>query len=143
MMKSLPQMAACAALGAFLTACGSMAVQHADRFYDADANRDGKLSLDEANSYLVTPVFKSHDHDHDGKVTMAEWSGSDSPGAKKDFDLRDANHDGAVTLQEALDYGKKSGTAAKLMKAADTDKDGSLSRAEVTAYDAKHEGSPR
>lgn len=143
MIKSLPQLAACAALSALVTACGTMAVQKTDRFYEADSNHDGKLSLDEANSYMVKPVFKSHDHDHDGKVTMTEWSGSGLPGAEKDFKRRDTNHDGAVSLQEALDYGKKSGSAAKLMKAADKDKDGFLSRAEVSAYYAEREAPPR
>ena len=43
------------------------AASGADRFDQADANHDGKLSRDEASDYLVNEVFDSRDANHDGK----------------------------------------------------------------------------
>lgn len=138
-MNQLLYLGAAGAVCVILSACETVGSGHSDRFAEADANHDGSLSLDETNAYLVTDVFKSRDANHDGKLTLSEWGGH----PVQEFRVRDTNHDGVVTLEEALAYGKKSGNAAKLMKAADKDRNGSLSRAEVAAYYAEREGPAR
>jgi Ca2+-binding EF-hand superfamily protein len=110
-------------------------------FDRADANHDGKLSLDELNEFVVNEIFDSRDANHDGKMTEKEWMGGD-PGRLAQFKKRDANGDGIVTKEEALDYGRKYGTAKKMMKEADKNHDGSLDRAEVQAYYGSREGPP-
>ncbi|HEX7530006.1 MAG TPA: hypothetical protein VF333_02600 [Pyrinomonadaceae bacterium] len=112
-----------------------------NRFDQADANHDGKLSRDEASDYLVNQIFDSRDTNHDGKMTEQEWTGGD-PSRAADFKKRDANHDGVVTKQEAIAYGRAHGVVNKIMKEADTNHDGYLQRSEVKAYYASREGPP-
>lgn len=118
--------------------CQSTAPQGSDRFTKADVSKDNQLSLDEVNLYLVTEIFDSRDHNHDGKLTQQEWSVEGAKGNDQLYHDRDANHDGVVTLDEALAYGRKHGMAKKLLQAADTNHDGQLSREEIKAYYAKH-----
>ena len=113
-----------------------------DRFAQADSDRSGVLSRDEVNHYLVTPVFRSRDTNHDGKLTQAEWLAGDDAGQEKIFNARDADRDGVVTLDEALAYGKKKGTTQQFFREADADKDGVLTREEVTRYYGSKEGAP-
>lgn len=108
-------------------------------FSPADANHDGKLSRDEASDFLVIRVFVARDANHDGRMTLEEWIGGD-PTRSADFKKRDANNDGIVTMQEAIAYGRASGVVNEIMREADTDHDGALSLAEVTAYYASREG---
>jgi Ca2+-binding EF-hand superfamily protein len=128
-----------AVLCAVFGACQSITTQ-GDNFAEADTSHDGNLSLEEVNTFLVKDVFRSRDTNHDGKVTLSEWRG---PGQEKEFRARDANGDGALTLEDVQAYGRTSGNAKKLMKGADTDRNGSLSRAEVKAYYAAREGPAR
>jgi len=86
-------------------------------------------------------IFDSRDANHDGKMTMQEWTGGD-PSRAADFKKRDANHDGIVTKQEAIAYGRAHGVANEIMKEADTNHDGYLERSEVKAYYASREGPP-
>jgi len=111
-------------------------------FSPADANHDGKLSRDEASDFLVIRVFVARDANHDGRMTLEEWIGGD-PTRSADFKKRDANNDGVVTLQEAIAFGRASGVVNEIMREADTNHDGSLSEAEVTAYYASREGPAR
>jgi hypothetical protein len=113
-----------------------------DAFSPADANHDGKLSRDEASDFLVIKVFISRDANHDGRMTLEEWIGGD-PTRSADFKKRDANNDGIVTMQEAITYGRASGVVNEIMREADTNHDGELSLAEVTAYYASREGPAR
>jgi hypothetical protein len=110
-----------------------------DGFSPADANHDGKLSRDEASDFLVIRVFVARDANHDGRMTLEEWIGGD-PTRSADFKKRDANDDGIVTMQEAIAFGRTSGVVNEIMREADTDHDGALSLAEVTAYYASREG---
>ena len=107
------------------------ATAEADAFSPADTNHDGKLSRDEASDFLVIEIFISRDANHDGRMTLEEWVGGD-PTRSADFKKRDANHDGIVTMQEAITYGRAHGVVNEIMREADTNHDGALSRAEVT-----------
>jgi Ca2+-binding EF-hand superfamily protein len=111
-------------------------------FEAADANHDGKLSRDEGSDFLVNEIFDSRDANHDGKLTKEEWSGGDAKRMAA-FNERDANNDGIVTKEEAIKYGRAHGIANRIMKEADKDHDGALSKAEVQAYYASREGPPR
>jgi EF hand len=130
---------------ALVTACSTNKTLEpnspASAFDRADANHDGKLSLDELNEFVVNEIFDSRDANHDGKMTKDEWTGGD-PGRLAQFNKRDANGDGIVTKEEALAYGRKYGTAKKMMKEADKNHDGSLDRNEVQAYYGSREGPP-
>ena len=114
-----------------------------DRFNEADANNDKALSLDEANGYLVIDIFSARDKNDDKKLTRAEWMASNDAGEEKSFRDRDGNRDGVVTLDEALAYGRKKGMAKELLRDADADKNGQLSKKEITAYYASREGPVR
>jgi Ca2+-binding EF-hand superfamily protein len=111
-------------------------------FEAADANHDGKLSRDEGSDFLVNEIFDSRDADHDGRLTKEEWTGGD-PKRMTAFNERDANNDGIVTKEEAFKYGRAHGIANRILKEADKDHDGALSKAEVQAYYASREGPPR
>jgi Ca2+-binding EF-hand superfamily protein len=128
------------ALSLALNACQTTAP---DRFDHADKNRDGTLSRDEINTHLVTAIFDSRDADHDQKMTKAEWIVGNDPGQEKQFRERDVNHDGVVTLDEALAYERKQGMASKFTREADKNKDGAVSRQELTDYYASKEGPPQ
>lgn len=113
-----------------------------DSFTLADANHDGKLSREEAGDYLVYVVFAVCDKERDGRLTQEEWMRGDSKQISA-FKLRDANEDGVVTMEEAIVYGRRGGAGLALMRRADKNRDGKLDRAEIEAYSASLEGSPR
>ena len=62
----------------------------------ADTNKDGKVSLDEANAMLKTR-FTALDANKDNAVTTAELGKR----GKRMFERADANKDGKVTFAEA------------------------------------------
>ena len=72
-------------------------------------------------------------------MTAKEWA-DDDPGLLADFKKRDTNHDGVVTKEEAIAYGRAHSVANKTVREADTNHDGSLDQAEVQAYYASREG---
>jgi Ca2+-binding EF-hand superfamily protein len=108
-----------------------------DSFDLADANHDGKLSREEAGDYLVYTVFAARDKNRDGRLTQAEWAAGDRNQITA-FKERDRNEDGFVTLEEAIVYGRRGGGAVALMRAADKNGDGRLTRAEIEAYTRQH-----
>lgn len=111
----------------------------ADRFKQADENRDGKLSRGEVSDYLVAEIFASRDANHDARMTLQEWSGGD-PARAAEFKKRDTNNDGIVTTHEAIEYGRTRGIAREILREADKNKDGALDKAELEAYYASREG---
>ena len=62
------------------------------------------------------------------------------PSRLADFKKRD--HDGVVTKEEAIAYGREHGIANEIMRQADKNHDGFLDRAQVQAYYASREGPP-
>jgi hypothetical protein len=114
-----------------------------DRFAQADANHDGKLSPDEGSNYFVGIIFLSCDLNKDGKLTWEEWNVPGSGRTKAKFDEADADKDGSLSMDEALAYGRKRGAFQKEFNAADTNHDGYVTREEAQAFYASTEGPPR
>ena len=108
------------------------------RFERADRNHDNKLSREEASDFLVTDKLQCHDLNGDGKLAWDEWSCDGGKCSRAEFDAYDFNHDGYITLKEAITYGRRSPTFDKLFKDADKNHDGYLSREEVKEYYEKH-----
>lgn len=125
-----------------LLATGCQSTGSGDRFAKADANKDGKLTSNEASDFVVIGVFESLDSNGDGKLSLSECAVEGAPATVKDFQKRDANNDGIVTREEAISYGRKKGVVQKAFPAADKNQDGTLSRKEVTSYYGSKEGAP-
>jgi hypothetical protein len=70
-----------------------------------DANHDGVYTCDEWKSYMDR-LFKSADHNHDGKLDPAEFATvqkADATLADADFGYFDENQDGKITRKEFVD----------------------------------------
>ncbi len=122
-----------------------------------DANRDGKVTVDEFTTHVVQRVTHA-DVDRDGVVTAQEWHaqggrGKGGPGGGRRPDGRgrgpgrggfggpmneavfqqaDADHDGRLTRAEADAY------RARRFAEADTNHDGKLDQGELTAMRNAH-----
>ena len=108
--------------------------------FDAmDADQDGKITPRE-HATAAERMFKTMDADRDGKVTAAEMdaahekisgekAGAQDLGAAEKIKFVDRNGDGVLTAKEH----KRASRA--MFRKMDTDKDGSLSKAE---FDAGH-----
>ena len=114
-----------------------------DRFAQADRNGDGELSEQEYNDAAVAEIFTSRDANGDGKMTRAEWNTDMGAEESKQFNLRDANKDGMVSLSESCAYALKMKRFTGEWKSADTNKNGTISRQEATAFYASKEGAVR
>lgn len=102
----------------------------ADDFGAMDANKDGKIGLQEFLGYVkeTGPAnLKQFDADKDGFVSEKELGGD------ADFKKMDADGDGKVSPQEGTDFLVKV-IAPPKFKQADTNGDGSVDKAE---YDAE------
>ena len=140
-MNSILTLSIPAALFLF-TSCQSTPEQTTgpDRFALADGDGNGELTAAELSRYAACSIFSDRDTNHDGRITRVEWNPAISPQENREFALRDANNDGAVTLTEAGDYAQKKQRFADDVKAADTNKNGTVNRAEAQAYYASKEG---
>ena len=125
------------------TQTGSANGESVDRFAQADTNHDGKLSPDEASNYFVAQIFASRDFNHDGELTWQEWNVPGADRSRAKFDAADTNKDGSLSLQEALNYGRKRHAFEKEFREADTNHDGFVTREEAQAFAAGTEGPPR
>jgi len=89
----------------------------AHQFYELDANKDGRVSLQEFTDFhtkrydqakkkrqaaldRLEKQFRKADANHDGMLTMAEAE-KGAPDLAKCFAELDANHDGMLSLEEA------------------------------------------
>jgi Ca2+-binding EF-hand superfamily protein len=114
------------------------------QFDTIDGNKDGKLSKEELQGFHANmrekhkaafeQRFKEADKDGDGALSKAEAENAKMPGLAAHFDRADANQDGKVGKDE-LQSGRKRmhDRHAESFKAADTDGDGALTKAEAEA----------
>jgi len=123
-----------------LVSTGCQSTGSSNRFAKADANKDGKLTLGEANEFIVIGVFESLDANKDGKLSLSECTVEAAPETVKDFQKRDLNKDGTVTREEAVSYGEKKGMVHKAFPKADKNQDSFLSREEVNSFYGSKEG---
>jgi len=94
-----------------------------ERFFRAlDRNHDGVLDQDEfpCNTSLRDPAreFAKRDADRDGKLTVNEYLANvavdQQPQHRRDFKVFDANHDGALTLTEFSAVPQMAGTVKRI-----------------------------
>ena len=115
-----------------------------DAFKRADKDHDGTLSRDEAKALpQVSKHFSSIDADKDGTVSkdeikayMKHAAKSMQEKGKEAFQAADKNHDGTLSREEANAMPK----VARHFEQMDTDKDGTVSEAEIRAYLKSHRG---
>ena len=147
---AIPSLAAFRAVAVALTlvvASGAPAQETSDdttgsptfqkEFAEADKDKDGKLSEEEARSagfFTTDGSFKSADRDLDGQVTLFELGDAVQRSLRQylsDSDAADADKDGYVSEEEA----KASGTSIlDVFKRADRDGDGKVARDEIDVF---------
>ena len=109
-----------------------------EKFHRYDLNDDGMVSPDEYDEVLTRISFLAFDINEDGAVKMDEWEkleGKDSDPAI--FKAHDFNKDGKVTLKEALDCTEKHRSFSKDFPGIDTNRNGFVEIPEAKAYAAK------
>lgn len=106
-------------------------------FEKADADKDGKLSEDEAKNagfFTTDQSFDKVDSDHDGQVTVLELGDAVQKRLRaylSDSDAADTDKDGFVSEDEA----KASGSSIlDIFRRADRDGDGKVARDEIDIY---------
>jgi Ca2+-binding EF-hand superfamily protein len=129
-----------------IAACGVLALLSGcttgDAFTRLDANRDGSGSPQEFDAYMKREIFACADANHDGKVTQKEWQDVNPKLEAARFRKADRNGDGYINRKEADATFDREGSLKKLFKQIDTNGNGSLSHAEVTAYRSKIRQAP-
>jgi hypothetical protein len=117
---------------ALLAGCAS-----SDPFAKLDTNRDGSGSRSEFDAYMKQEVFARIDANQDAKVTLEEWQSFNPKVGSEKFRKTDPNRDGVIDRQEANAAFDREGSLTTLFGKIDTDGNGSLSRAEVSAFHSK------
>lgn len=126
-----------AAVAALITGCatapqsGNAALMN--RFKQADASGDGKLSRKEFTDFLIVEAFANYDKNKDGVVTLAEWTAG---GGTKETFLAMGGGDGTLTLAQVQASKVAQNQMAKPFDQADTSKSGYVTLEEFTAYRA-------
>lgn len=99
-------------------------------FAKMDVNKDGKLDQtdrDAGHAQRRAEMFAKIDVDNNGSITRAEWEAADAARAEKRADRAEMRGEGGGKHGRGH-HGKRGG--GDMMKAADTNKDGSISAAE-------------
>ena len=127
-MKKFPLLIACA------LACTAAIAQEQSSPVDGDAMRQERQQKADA-------AFADSDHNHDGKLSLAEWQAARNQKLAEQFRKLDANNDGALSQDELRQaHERRHGMGGhhqggegmrQKMQALDTDHDQALSRAEI------------
>jgi Ca2+-binding EF-hand superfamily protein len=115
-------------------------------FTQLDTDGDGSLTAADLAA-AAEDRFARADTDADGRITQDEWQAAaearaadrDTRRAQAMLERRDANGDGALTLEE-LTSGDR---AARMLSRLDTDGDGAVSQAEFDAAPRRGGHGPR
>lgn len=115
-------------------------MHHKMSFEEADSDKDGSLSPDEAKKACKIK-FGTMDKDRDGKVTEDELnacgrhkSGKKHKKGSRDFSAADRDHDGTLDRDEAA----KLPRVSRHFDEIDVDQDGTVDRDEVHEYMSRH-----
>ena len=120
-------------------ACGSLfLISCASSGFDtADTDDDGAVTKAEFERYLLETIYAEADDNRDSKITFAEWKEANPDAKESKFKQPDTNRDGSVTPAEVKAHFAKEGTIDDLFKQADTDKSGTVTQAELEVYITK------
>lgn len=123
---------------ALLASCASTETDR-DLFLQADANKDGRLSLDEVNKVGLPRLYNRFDLNADGRVTLEEAREVEPGFDEKVFSERDLDRDGKVTYAESEKVALAKGGLKKQFSEIDTNSDGFIDQAEAEAHVARLE----
>lgn len=136
---------------------GSLQLQA--RFDEFDANKDGKLSLEETKAFVKaqhdedaqrkSEAFGRIDADHDGGISKEEAGKQNDAFFLDNFDKIDADHDKKLSLAELNRYSDEQaaqaaespepGTPGPLFRQTDKDQSGTLSKEELKGIPEFHQ----
>jgi hypothetical protein len=133
-MKPLKQTLFLGAITALLCQCGNVSPK-ADRlkFYAADADKDGRLSLEESIRFEHRRIFDLVDYDRDGAISLDEAKDIEPDFTLAKFNRYDLNRDGKVTFEEFDRVQRAKGNVRKRFEATDPDGDGYVTLQEADA----------
>lgn len=112
------------------------------KFAEMDANKDGKLDPADRAAHMGA-MFDKFDTDHNGNLSRAEFlAAHQGPGGHEGMGMREGSpgmggHDG-MKGRRGEHGGKRGGGGMMMLKMADTDKDGAVTKAEFVAAGLKH-----
>ena len=104
--------------------------KHGEMFDKMDTNRDGKLDKADRAAHMAQR-FDTVDTDHNGSLSRAEFDAAHAHGPESD----DTAPDG-----KRMHHGGGHGMGMMMVRMADTNKDGSVTRAEFLAGAGQHFG---
>ncbi len=124
-----------------LTACQTTESDR-DLFLQADADRDGRLSLAEVKAVGLPRLFARFDPDGDGTVSLSDVRAVQPDFDAQEFSARDLNRDGRVTFAEYRQVAEKQSVLEGLFAQIDTNRDGFIDRRESDAWTGSLERPP-
>ncbi len=103
------------------------------KFFEADANDDRMLSLEEARQFEHKRVFDLVDYDQNGSISLREALDVAPEANRTKFNEYDLNRDGKVSWGEFEKIQTKKGYVKQRFDAADQDGDGFVTLQEADA----------
>lgn len=104
-----------------------------DKFKNADQNKDGMLSLEEAIQFEHKRIFALVDYDRDDVISMQEARDIEPDFTQAKFNQYDLNRDGKVTFEEFDRVHRARGSVRRRFEATDADGNGLVTVEEADA----------